>query len=79
MALACGNDLYSKYVYEVSQFVGSNLMHESLISRGVHFPGFYPVWGGGRGQGAGGKRPPQTPPNIQASPPVSVACMLAVT
>lgn len=37
MALACGNDLYSKYVYEVSQFVGSNLMHERLTIRGVYF------------------------------------------
>lgn len=37
MALACGNDLYTKYVFEVSQFVGNNLMHERLTFRGARF------------------------------------------
>ena len=40
-------------------------------------------WGGGGGGGAGGNLPPQTPQllpqTFKLPPPVSVACMLAVT
>ena len=51
------------------------------VSVGPEFreSGFYPVGGGG-GQGeASPPNTPTSPPNIQASPTVSVACMHAVT
>ena len=46
------------------------------------YSGFYPVGGGGGGGGAGGSFPPKHPnfsPKHSSFPPVSVACMLAVT